>query len=246
MTTMYTPPAMGYDRAITIFSPDGRLYQVEYAFEAVKRGWTTVGVRCREGVVLAVEKRRVTKLQDTASVEKVHKIDDHIAAAFAGIASDARVLIEIAREYALLNRLLYDEPIDVEVLVSKICDIKQAYTQHGGVRPFGVAFLFGGVDRKGPQLFMTEPSGVYIGYYAYAIGGGSSTVVDILEKKYSYDMSLDDAIILALYSLNAVVEGGIDSTRVEIAVIDVKTKQFKKLTTSEIDRYIELMKMRGV
>lgn len=234
---MYTPP-IGYDRAITIFSPDGRLYQVEYASEAVKRGWTTVGIRCREGVVLAVEKRRVTRLQDVSSVEKIYKIDDHIAAAFAGIASDARILIEIAREYALLNKFLYDEPIDVEVLVKNICDIKQAYTQHGGVRPFGVSLLIGGVDKKGPQLYMTEPSGVYVGYYAHAIGGGSQTVLDILEKKYSYDMTLPDAIKLALYSLGAVIEGGLDPTKVEVGVIEVKTRIFRKLTSEELEKYI--------
>ncbi len=235
---MYTPPAMGYDRATTIFSPDGKLYQVEYAFEAVKRGLTAIGVRVPEGVILAVEKRIVKKLQDPESLEKIQVVDDHIAIAFAGFAADGRVLIEMAREYAQLHRLIYDEPIDVLTLVRYICDIKQAYTQHGGVRPFGVSLLVGGIDKSGPKLYMTQPDGMYIGYYAYAIGSGAASAIDTLEKEYSRDMSLDDAIVLALKALKAGMSSEFVPENIEVGVIDVKTKKFRKLSMDELKKYV--------
>ncbi|MEM4699491.1 MAG: archaeal proteasome endopeptidase complex subunit alpha, partial [Candidatus Nezhaarchaeales archaeon] len=170
---MFAPPGLGYDRAITVFSPDGRLFQVEYALEAVRRGWTTLGVKCVEGVVLAVEKKKILPLVDPSSMEKIWKIDEHVGVAYAGLASDGRVLIDRARVEAQINRLIYDEPIDIEMLTRRISDLKQLYTQHAGVRPFGVSFLIAGVDKTGPKLFMTEPSGAYAGYYATAIGAGS-------------------------------------------------------------------------
>ncbi|RLF17385.1 MAG: proteasome endopeptidase complex, archaeal, alpha subunit, partial [Thermoprotei archaeon] len=212
---MFTPPGLGYDRAITVFSPDGRLFQVEYALEAVRRGWTTLGVRCPEGAVLAVEKKRILPLVDPSSMEKIWKIDEHVGVAYAGLASDGRVLIDRARVEAQINKLIYDEPIDVEILTRKISDLKQLYTQHAGVRPFGVSFLIAGVDKAGPKLFMTEPSGAYAGYYAVAIGAGSQQASEILEKNYREDMSLEDAIRLSLKSLGVAMEGGLSPEKVE-------------------------------
>jgi len=167
---MFVPPGVGYDRAVTLFSPDGRLFQVEYAYEAVKKGSTTLGIKTRGGVVLAAEKRQPSRLAESA--EKMKKVDEHIGLAFSGLFGDARVLIDSARVYAQLHRLVYGERISVELLAKRICDIKQVYTQHGGVRPFGVAFLIGGVDKRGPQLIRTEPGGSYMSYKAEAIGLG--------------------------------------------------------------------------
>lgn len=234
---MYTPATLGYDRAITIWSPDGRLLQVEYAMEAVRRGWTAVGVRSPEGVVLAVEKRKVSRLVE--SIEKIQKIDDHIGLAFAGLSSDARILIDKARVYAQINRLVYDEPIPVEILAKRICDIKQMYTQHGGLRPFGVAFLIAGVDVNGPKLVGTEPGGIYISYYAHAIGGGAQQAINLLEKEYRNDLGLEDAIILSLKALSKSMKEKISPENVEVALVDVKKRLFRKLTKDQLVKYIE-------
>ncbi|MDH7555485.1 MAG: archaeal proteasome endopeptidase complex subunit alpha [Candidatus Methanosuratincola sp.] len=239
---MFSPPGMGYDRAITIFSPDGRLFQVEYALEAVRRGWTAIGIRCTNGVVLAVEKKRISPLIDPASMEKILKIDEHVGATFAGLSSDARILIERARQEAQINRMLYDEIIDVEVLTKKVSEVKQIYTQHAGVRPFGVALLIAGVDRFGPKLFMTEPSGAYAGYYAVAIGAGSQTVTEFFEKNYQPDLKIDDAIMLALKALASVIEGSLDSAKVEMAILRTETGKFENLPPQQLMEYIEKLK----
>ncbi|MEM1657844.1 MAG: archaeal proteasome endopeptidase complex subunit alpha [Candidatus Jordarchaeales archaeon] len=238
---MFAAPGLGYDRAITIFSPDGRLFQVEYAIEAVRRGTTAIGVRCKDGVVLAVEKR-ILSLQDPESVEKIFVIDEHIGAAIAGLTADARVLVDQARVQAQVNKLTYDEPISVESLTKYIGDLKQVYTQHAGVRPFGVSFLIAGVDDGGPKLFMTDPSGTYWGYWATAIGAGSQKAKEILEKEYKKDINLEEGIKLALTALKAVLEGEFDATRVEIAIVDVKTRKFRKLSAEEVQKYIGMLR----
>lgn len=239
---MFSPPGMGYDRAITIFSPDGRLFQVEYALEAVRRGWTAIGIRCKDGVVLAVEKKRISPLIDPTSMEKILKIDEHVGATFAGLSSDARILVERARQEAQINRMLYDEVIDIEVLTKKVSEVKQIYTQHAGVRPFGVALLIAGVDRFGPKLFMTEPSGAYAGYFAVAIGAGSQTVTEFFEKNYQQDINIDEAIMLALKALSSVIEGGLDSTKVEMAIMRTATGKFENLDPQKLMEYIEKLK----
>jgi proteasome alpha subunit len=176
-----------YDRAITVFSPDGRLFQVEYAMELVNRGATILGIQCREGAVLAAEEN-VEALEEAEYSWKIFKVDDHIGAAIVGLSSDARILIDQARVYAQSNRLTYDEPIDTEVVTKRICDIQQMYTQHAGVRPFGVSIIFGGVDKTGNRVFGTHPSGTYRGYKATALGAGRETVVSILKEEYREDM----------------------------------------------------------
>lgn len=235
---MFTPSSMGYDRAITIFSPDGKLYQVEYAFEAVRKGWTTLGIKCSSGIVLAAEKKKSVPLMDVATVEKIFKVDDHIGVTFAGLAADGRILVDYARLRAIQHRLLYDEPIPVETLTKRIGDVKQSYTQHGGVRPFGVALIIGGVDDAGPHLFMTEPSGQYLGYKARAVGVGEGVANDFLERNYKVEMSIEEAIVLAIQSLMKTSDRAYTSESLEVGYVDVKDKTFKKLTESEIDAYL--------
>ncbi len=237
---MFAQPGMGYDRAITIFSPDGRLFQVEYAIEAVRRGTTAIGVKTSEGVVLAVEKR-VMNLQDPESVEKIFIIDQHVGAAIAGLTADARILINQARIEAQINRLTYDEIISIESLTKKICDLKQLYTQHAGVRPFGVSLLIAGVDAEGPKLFMTDPSGAYWGYKAQAIGAGAQTVKEILEKEYKESLTLDDSIKLALKALKQVIETEFSFNKLEIAVVKTDDRVFKILEPKEVKSYIEAL-----
>jgi proteasome alpha subunit len=228
---------MGYDRAITVFSPDGRLFQVEYAREAVKRGTTSVGIKCKNGIVLAVDKRVTSKLVEADSVEKIYQIDDHICAATCGLVADARVLVDRARVEAQMNKMTYNEPIDVRILVKKICDFKQLYTQHGGVRPFGVALLLAGITNE-PRLFETDPSGALIEYKATAIGTGRNTVMEIFEEKYSENITLENGVDLALEALQKATEEDISETTVEIAVIDSETTTYKKFSNAEVKKHI--------
>ncbi len=238
---MFSPQVYGYDRAITIFSPEGELYQVRYAGEAVKRGWATIGIKCADGVVLAAEKRKVSALIDLNSIEKVYMVDDHVGIAASGLLSDARVLIEQARQEAQTHKLLYDEPIDVELLTRRISDLKQVHTQYGGVRPFGAALIVGGVDKHGPRLFQTDPGGIYFGFYAVAMGAESSRITEFLEREYKYDVSINDCVRLAVRALSLVLEAP-EPDRLEIGVIDVKTKMFRKLTTDEVSKYLQDVK----
>ncbi len=233
----FGPPAMGYDRAITIFSPDGRIYQVEYAFEAVRRGWTTIGIKSKAGAAVVVEKRKISPLIDSSTIQKIFKVDDHIGVTFAGIASDGRVLIDYARVIALQHKFLYDEPIPIEYLAKQICDIKQAYTQHAGVRPFGVAIIFAGIDYKGPQLFMTEPSGRYMSYYAVALGERSQIVTEYLEKNYKYELSLKETIKLGIDALQKAIEEKLLPENLEIGYISVEDKVFRIASIEEISSF---------
>jgi len=234
-----------YDRAITIFSPDGRIYQVEYAFESVRRGWTTLGIRGKEGTAVIVEKRKISPFIDSRAIQKIFIIDDHIGASFAGIASDGRILIDYARQLALLHRFYYDEPVSVEYLAKQVCDIKQAYTQHAGVRPFGVAIIFAGVDDNGPQLIMTEPSGRYLSYYAVAIGEKSNNVSDFLEKKYRYDVPIEETLKLGIEAIASVIEEKITPESIEVGYIDVKTRKFRILGKDEISKYLDELRSEG-
>ncbi len=224
----------GYDRAITVFSPDGKLFQVQYAQEAVKRGYTALGIKTEAGVVLSAERRTTSELVEDGSVEKIFKIDKHIGAAASGLIADARVLIDRARVEAQVNRLRYDELISVESLAKNIGDTKQMYTQHGGVRPFGTRFLIGGVGERGPHLFETDPSGVVAAYKAHAIGGGAEEATEVLEENYEEDMDIDDSIQLALKALDKVIDGELKPEKVEMAKAETESQEFIKISLDEI------------
>jgi len=226
-----------YDRAITVFSPDGRLFQVEYALETVNRGATILGIICSDGVVLGAEEKIETKLQDPSFTWKLYEIDDHLGAAVVGLGSDARILIDNARVYSQSNRLMYDEPIDIEVMTKRIGDIKQLYTQHAGVRPFGVSIIFGGIDKTGNKVFSTDPSGSYRGYKAVAVGIGRETVEGILKAEYKEDLTLDSAIKLAVKCLVKALEARGEAPRLKIAVIPTATKRVRMLADEEIKGY---------
>ncbi len=228
----------GYDRALTIFSPDGRLYQVEYAIETVKRGTIALGIKVNDGVVLAVEER-IKKLQSSRLSQKIFQIDDHIGIAAAGYVPDARVLVDSARSLAQNNRLLYDEEIEVETVSRKLGDLAQQYTQYGGVRPFGVSLIVAGVDREAPALFSTDPSGTYLEYNAIAIGGGSDVANEFLEQNYKSDAPFDESIDLALKCILKVNEGKVDPVNVKVATIDRVSRKMKMLPREEVAARIE-------
>jgi len=198
---MFPPTQMGYDRAITVFSPDGRLFQVEYATETVRRGTLSIGILCSDGVLLAAEEY-LTDFQDESFSRKLFIVDSNIGAAVAGYVPDGRVLIDYAREYCQYQRLLYDEPAHVEVVAKRISDIKQSYTQHGGVRPFGVSIIFGGIDPdRTPQIYVTDPSGSYIKYYVAVIGSRAEEAKKVLKEHYTKSVTLEEAKYLATLAI---------------------------------------------
>ena len=228
-----------YDRAITVFSPDGRLFQVEYALETVNRGATIGGVVCPEGVVLGAEEKIESKLQDSSFTWKIFAVDTHIGAAVVGLGSDARILIDQARVYCQSNRLMYDEPIDIEAISKRIGDIKQLYTQHAGVRPFGVSVIFGGVDKTGNRLFSTDPSGTYRAYKAIAVGVGRETVESILKTEYREDLSLQEAVKLAIKSLKKTLEAREEQLRVKISTVPSSTKTYQMMQNEEVEKHLK-------
>lgn len=236
---MQMAPQMGYDRAITVFSPDGRLFQVEYAREAVKRGTTSVGIKAKDGVALLVDKRISSRLFEPQSTEKIFQVDDHIGAVTSGLVADARALVDRARVDAQINRVVYNEPIGIETLAKKIADHKQTFTQYGGVRPYGVALLIGGIDDSGPRLFETDPSGALLMVKATGIGSGRNAVMEFLEEKYNEDIDIDNAIRLGLEALYKGTEGKLTADTAEIATINAKDNRFRKLGADELEAYVK-------
>jgi proteasome alpha subunit len=210
---------MGYDRAITMFSPDGRLLQVEYAKKTVKLGNTAIGIVCNDGVLLVTDKRIVDKLVVTSSVEKIFKIDDHIIATASGIMSDARILIERAQVKAQQNQITYDSPIDVLSIVKEIANLKQMTTQIGGYRPFGVSVLFAGRDETGIKLFETDPAGLYNQFNARVIGESQAEIEEKLHKEYDKAWTLEDGLKFAVKSLKETLDNDFASERIDAAFI---------------------------
>ena len=233
-----------YDRGITIFSPDGRLYQVEYAREAVKRGTASIGIRATDGVVLAVDKRIRSPLMERSSVEKIHKADDHVGIASAGHVADARQLIDFARRRAQVNRLRYGEAIGVEALTKDITDHIQQYTQIGGARPFGVALIVAGMENGEPRLFETDPSGTPYEWQALAVGADRGDIREYLEAEYDEEMDLDASVGLALEALESVDESGLEPEGVGLAVVDAEG--YRRLTDDEVEAYLEEHGILGV
>ena len=231
------PANMAYDRAITVFSPDGRLFQVEYAREAVKRGTTTVGLKFKDGVVLIIDKRITSRLIEPSSIEKIFMIDDHIGCATSGLVADARALIDRARIDAQINEITYDEKIQIKTLVKRICDFKQTYTQYGGVRPFGTALLIAGVDETGPRLFSTDPSGALMEYKASSEGSGRSGAMAYFEENYKENLSSEEAVDMGIKALHKGTEGKLNPDAIEIGVVK-KDVSFHILSPEETKTYV--------
>jgi proteasome alpha subunit len=226
-----------YDRGITIFSPDGRLYQVEYAREAVKRGTASVGVRTPDGVVLAADRQLRSPLIERESIEKLHTVDDHLGVASAGHVADARQLVDFARRQAQVNHLRYEEPIGVETLTKAVTDHIQQYTQTGGARPFGVALLVGGIEDGTPRLFETDPSGTPYEWQAVAVGGGREDAQRHLEEGYETDLDLDGGIRLALEALGQAADE-VTAESVDLATADVESGAFTSLSAEDLEPHI--------
>lgn len=227
---------MGYDRAITMFSPDGRLLQVEYAKKTVRLGNTAIGIVYKDGVLLVTDKRIVDKLVVPEAIEKIFQVDDHIMATAAGIISDARVLVEQAQLKSQQNRVVYDSPIDIITIVKSICDIKQMCTQSGGLRPFGVSLLIAGVDESGKKLFETDPTGIFYQYKATVIGEGEPEIDEVLQKEYKEGMSLDESLKLCIKALKKVLDSNFNVDRIDAAYIDEKDKKMTKISKDKLKK----------
>ncbi|XP_049851375.1 proteasome subunit alpha type-5-like [Schistocerca gregaria] len=232
-----------YDRGVNTFSPEGRLWQIEYAMEAIQLGSTAVGIQTQDGIVLAAERRMTSRLTEPWSVQKILEIDSHIACALSGLVPDARTLIDHARVDAQNYSFNYSEPIPVESVIQSICDLALRFGENNEdedvmSRPFGVALLVGGVDEKGPFLYHTDPAGNYTQYLAKAIGNGSDTAQTQLEQHYHRTMSLEEAKTLALTILKQVVEEKLTAVNIEVAVVPLGTKKMEYLQAEEIEKIV--------
>lgn len=226
----------GYDMTPTMYSPDGRIYQVEYAIETVKRGTIAIGIRSKEGVIVAVEE--IPRSLQTANItQKIFQIDYHIGVAAAGYIPDARVQVDNARFFSQGNRLTYDEPVEVETVAKHLADQCHQFTQYSGVRPYGVALIIAGVDQKGQSIFVTDPSGTYVPFAAVAIGSGSDEVNDFLEKTYKDDLSLEDAAALAIAAIKLKSEAKDVVKNVKMAKISNEKKVLEKVSQSDLEKY---------
>jgi len=223
-----------------MFSPDGRLFQVEYARESVKRGTTTAGLKFRDGVILVCDKRIASRLILPESIEKMFKIDDHIGFATSGLVADARQLVDRARVECQVNRITFAAPVPVDTLAKKICDFKQSFTQYGGARPYGTALLIGGVDENGIHLFETDPSGAYQSYHAGAIGSGRVNVVEYFEENWKSGMTLNAGVKLGLEALRTSLDAELNRDAVEIAIID--SDGYRNLDRNEVNSQIDKLK----
>lgn len=233
---------MGYDRAITMFSPDGRLLQVEYAKKTVRQGSTAIGMVCSDGALLVADKRVVDSLVVPESVEKIWQIDEHIGAAASGILSDARVLIDRAQVRAQQHKVTYDSEIDTLTIVKDICDLKQICTQSGGLRPFGVSILVAGIDDHMPRLFETDPIGIYFQYRATAIGEGEVEVEEILHNEYKTELTIEDGLKLSLKALKKVLGENFNVERIDAAYINTTEKRFRKITKARVEKVASELK----
>ncbi|ORX36467.1 20S proteasome subunit [Kockovaella imperatae] len=233
-----------YDRGVNTFSPEGRLFQVEYAMEAIKLGSTTVGITTPYGTVLAVEKRVPSPLIESSSIEKIMEIDAHIGCAMSGLTADARTMVEHARVTSQMHNFTYDEKIGVESCTQAVCDLALRFGESVEdddalmSRPFGVALLIAGIDEKGPQLYHADPSGTFTRYDAKAIGSGSDAAQQSLQDSFHKQMSLIEAHTLALKVLKQVMEEKVDENNVQLAQVTPE-KGFTILGEDELKRVIE-------
>jgi proteasome alpha subunit len=231
------PEYMGYDRTIAVFSPDGRLFQVEYAKEAVKKGTTSVGLVFKDGVILGTVKQ-IAGLIVPNTIEKLFKIDDHIGAVAAGLLADARILVSQLMVKAQINRITYEEPIDIWSLARILGDRMQLSTLYAGLRPFGVSFLVGGLDPTDSHLIEVDPSGMLYEWKAYAIGRGATLANKIFRDKHREDMDEKAALKLVVDVIKKVEKTPDMEKAIEIAIIREKNKKFERLTEEQIKKLL--------
>ncbi|MCK5043882.1 archaeal proteasome endopeptidase complex subunit alpha [Candidatus Pacearchaeota archaeon] len=229
--------AMGYDRTATMFSPEGHLLQVEYAEKTVRLGSSSIGMVCSDGVFLIADKRIEDKLIIPASANKIYEIDSNIIASIAGIVSDARVLVEKAQVSAQQHRIAYDSPIEPELIIREISNIKQQFTQYGGARPFGVALMIAGINGKKPELFASDITGNYLAYSANAIGENDEKIKEILREKYTPELTIKKGVKMALDMFEKLQEKKFDINRFELVYIKSEEGQLKRIEGNKLREF---------
>lgn len=239
-----------YDRGVSTFSPEGRLFQVEYSLEAIKLGSTAIGVCTSEGVVLGVEKRVTSSLLESSSIEKIVEIDSHVGCAMSGLTADARTMIDHARVEAVNHKFIFDESIKVESVTQSVCDLALRFGEGDDgeasvmSRPFGVALLVAGIDENGPQLYHTEPTGTFYRYDAKAIGSGSEGAQAELQNEYHSSLTMAEAELLVLKVLRQVMEEKLDSRNAQLSSV-TKEKGFKIYNDDEMSAVVERLESLG-
>ena len=231
--------AMGYDRTATMFSPEGTILQVEYAQKTVRLGGSSIGMVCADGVLLIADKRLKDKLIAETLAQKIYEIDFHIIASAAGIVSDARILIEKAQVEAQQHRVIYDSPIEPEVIIKDLSNIKQQFTQYGGARPFGVSLLLAGINDKKPELYSSDVTGNYFAYYANAIGENDEKIKEKLREKYKKDNIIKKNTKIAIEIFKEIQGKNFDLDRFELVYIKTDEKKLRRLIKGEITEFIK-------
>ena len=229
--------AMGYDRTATMFSPEGHLLQVEYAEKTVRLGSSSIGMVCSDGVFLIADKRVEDKLIVPASANKIYEIDSNIISSIAGIVSDARILIEKAQVSAQQHRIAYDSPIEPELIIKEISNIKQQFTQYGGARPFGVALMIAGINGKKPELFASDITGNYLAYSANAIGENDEKIKDMLRAKYTSELTIKQGVKMALSIFEDIQGKKFDINRFELVYIKIKEETLQRIEGNQLKEF---------
>jgi len=229
--------AMGYDRTATMFSPEGTILQVEYAQKTVRLGSSSIGMVCSDGLFIMADKRSDDKLIVSKSANKIFEIDSHIIASAAGIVSDARVLIERAQLIAQQHRITYDSPIEPELVVKEISNLKQQFTQYGGARPFGVSLMTAGLNQEKPELYVSDVTGNYFSYYANAIGESDEKIREKLRDKYKKDLTVKKGAKIALDIFKEIQGGKFDINRFELVYIETKDKKLMRIDGENIKNF---------
>jgi len=222
-----------------MFSPEGHLLQVEYAEKTVRLGSSSIGIVCSDGVFIIADKRVKDKLIIQKTASKIYEIDEHLIASVAGIVSDARVLIEKSQVLAQQHRITYDSPIEPELVVKEVSNLKQQFTQYGGARPFGVSLMVAGVNNKKPELYTSDVTGNYFNYHANAIGEKDEQIKEKLREKYNEDLTMKKAIKVALDILKEVKDKNLEVNDLELAYIETKTEKLKRIEGKEIMEFLK-------
>jgi proteasome alpha subunit len=235
---MFGGGQLKYDRALTVFSPEGRLYQVEYALEAVRRGTLAVAAKSKDAVCLAAQIKIASPLMDADEIDKIFQIDEHIGVAISGLHADSRALIGYTRVQAQTYRLTYDEPVRLSMLVKDVADVIQQYTQYGGIRPWGCALFFIGIDTLGTQIYTASPSGIYRSFKAYAMGNGEATAREYLRENYSESLGFEDLVHLTLDALKEATDEEATKENTRLAYIKIEDKKFTVAPKDEIEKFL--------
>lgn len=231
--------AMGYDRTATMFSPQGHLLQVEYAEKAVRLGSSSIGMTCVDGVFIIADLRIEDKLIVPTSANKIYEIDSHLMSSVAGILSDARVLIERAQVLAQQHRVTYDSPIEPELIIKDISNLKQQFSQYGGARPFGVSLMVAGINNKKPELYTSDVTGNYTAYYANAIGEKDDKIKEKLREKYNSNLTIKKGVKLALDILKELEEKKFSLSKFELCYINNEDGKLKRLHGDQLQEFVK-------